>query len=163
MIVELRFGHWSRRLTVAAFAAVAVFCASIPAQADDVTAQGTRALAAKRSTQSFGTSDSTLPIVASPTRNAAGFANGFLYFPGTQPGLTVGGRVPVGKSHVYVPYYGNVSGDPAHPNVQGTAGIAYGFRTWDISVLNAAGTTSQALPGIDAPKTNPSLSLSVRF
>jgi hypothetical protein len=63
---------------------------------------------------------------------------------------------------VYVPYYGNVTGDPAHPNVQGTAGIAYGFRTWDISVLNAP-PSSQVLPGYDAPKANPSLSLSVRF
>jgi hypothetical protein len=125
-----------------------------------------RALAAKRAATSLtnGGLSTGLPNPGAGTRNATSFAGGFLYFPGagtTQPGLNVGGRVPVGKSHVYVPYYGNVSGDPAHPTVQGTTGIAYGFRTWDISVLN--GTPSQSLPGADAPKVNPNLSLSVRF
>jgi hypothetical protein len=63
-----------------------------------------------------------------------------------------------------VPYYGNVSTDPAHPGVQGTAGIAYGFRTWDISVLNGGlGTPQAPIPGVDAPKVNPALSLSIRF
>jgi hypothetical protein len=49
--------------------------------------------------------------------------------------------------------------------VQGTAGIAYGFRTWDISVLNGGlGTPLQApIPGVDTPKVNPALSLSIRF
>ena len=76
----------------------------------------------------------------------------------------VGGRVNVGKSKLYVPYYGNISSDPTHPGVQGTAGIAYGFRTWDISVLNGNMGTQQApVPGVDTPKVNPALSLSIRF
>jgi hypothetical protein len=93
------------------------------------------------------------------------FTNGFLYFPGAQPGMNIGGRLNVAK-HVYVPYYGSVSNDPAHPGVQGTAGIAYGFRSWDISVLNGSfGTVQPAIPGStnDAPKVNPSLTFSVRF
>jgi hypothetical protein len=153
-----------RRLTVAAFAAVAVFGMSPPVPADDASAAAVRQPAVKRAPASLGagTLQPTLPGIA-PARGT-GFANGFLYFPGAQPGLSVGGRVPVGKSHVYVPYYGNVSGDPAHPTVQGSAGIAYGFRTWDISVLNSGGSPSQqSLPGIDPPKANPALSLSIRF
>src|SRR6202012_734233 len=73
--------------------------------------------------------------VAGSPQGRPGIPNGFLSFPGAQPGLNIGGRLNVSK-HVYVPYYGNVSNDPAHPGVQGVAGIAYGFRTWDISVLN---------------------------
>ena len=158
--MDLRFGHWMRRLTVAAFAAVAVCISTLPAAAEDTTA-GARAVAAKRSTTSFTLQQPA--ITAAPGRSTGG---GFLFFPGAgpQPGINVGGRVPVGKSHVYVPYYGNVSGDPAHPGVQGTAGIAYGFRTWDISVLNGGfGSSQQTLPGVDPPKNNPALSLSVRF
>lgn len=157
----LQFGQHMRRLTVAAFAAASVFVLSLPAQADDNVQA--RALSAKRTTQSLTTSSQPTLAGVAGNRNT-GFANGFLYFPGAQPGLTVGGRVPLGKSHVYVPYYGNVSGDPAHPSVQGTAGIAYGFRTWDISVVNGGvANTQQLLPGVDAPKANPALSLSIRF
>jgi hypothetical protein len=122
-----------------------------------------RAIAAKRTATSLTPSGLTgvLPNAAPAGRS---FAGGFLYFPGAQTGVNIGGRVPVGKSRLYVPYYGNVSGDPAHPNVQGTAGVAYGFRTWDISVLNGGfGTPQQTLPGVDPPKVNPALSLSVRF
>jgi hypothetical protein len=136
---------------------------SMPAQADDAAV---RAAAAKRAA-SFTPGSQPLPTAitgTSPSRGVTNFGSGFLYFPGATPGVNVGGRVPVGKSHVYVPYYGNVSGDPAHPNVQGTTGIAYGFRTWDISVLNNGSTASQqSLPGVDTPKTNPALSLSIRF
>lgn len=156
--VEFRFGQRVRRLTVAAFAAVALCVVALPAGAQDVTA--VRSVAAKRNTASFTLQQPSLPA-------APGHANGgFLFFPGAgpQPGVNVGGRVPVGKSHVYVPYYGNVSNDPAHPGVEGTAGIAYGFRSWDISLLNGGfGTAQQALPGVDQPKNNPALSLSIRF
>jgi hypothetical protein len=63
-----------------------------------------------------------------------------------------------------VPYYGSISTDPTRPGVQGTTGLAYGFRTWDISVLNGGFGTQQApVPGIDQPKVNPALSLSIRF
>ena len=63
-----------------------------------------------------------------------------------------------------MPYYGNVGGDPTHHTYQGVAGIAYGFRTWDISVVNGGfGSVQNAVPGTEAPKANPSLSLSIRF
>jgi len=149
-------------LSVAAFAVLAVFAIAAPAMADDVTAAA-RAPQAKRSTTSFS---SSLPTtLGSPTQSRGGSAGGFLYFPGAQPGMNIGGRLNVAK-HVYVPYYGNVSNDPAHPGVQGTAGIAYGFRTWDISVLNGGfGTVQPALPGStnEAPKLNPALTFSIRF
>lgn len=145
-------------VAVAALAAV-LFCAlTLPAGAEDAAAA--RNAAAKRSATSFTLQQPGLP--AAPGRTSGGF----LFFPGAgpQPGMNIGGRVPVGKSHVYVPYYGNVSGDPAHPGVQGTAGIAYGFRTWDISILNGGfGSPQQSLPGVETPKTNPELSLSIRF
>jgi hypothetical protein len=134
---------------------------ALPGRADEAT---TRAAAAKRAT-SFTTT--TLPPAGLPgpaaNRPATGFSNGFLYVPGAQPGINVGGRVPVGKSRLYVPYYGNVSSDPMHPGVQGTTGLAYGFRTWDISILNSGIGAQQTLPGVEPPKTNPALSLSIRF
>jgi hypothetical protein len=133
---------------------------ALPGRADEAPA---RAAAAKRST-SFTTT--TLPAgLPGPAANrpATSFSNGFLYVPGAQPGINVGGRVPVGKSRLYVPYYGNVSGDPTHPGVQGTTGLAYGFRTWDISILNGGIGAQQTLPGVEPPKTNPALSLSIRF
>jgi hypothetical protein len=79
--------------------------------------------------------------------------------------MNIGGRVNVGKSHVYVPYYGTISNDPAHPGVQGTAGLAYGFRTWDISVLNGGfgNQPSSGIPGGDPPKVNPALTFSIHF
>ena len=161
--VELRFGQRMRTLTIAVMAAVAVFVLSLPAQADDTAAAQMRAIAAKRTPQSLTASGISSAIPGAPSAGRS-FASGFLYFPGAQSGLNVGGRVPVGKSRLYVPYYGNVSGDPAHPTVQGATGIAYGFRTWDISVLNGGfGTPQQTLPGVDPPKANPALSLSVRF
>ena len=148
-------------LSVAAFAVLAVFAIAAPAMADDVTAAA-RAPQAKRSTTSFS---SSLPTtLGSPTQSRGGSAGGLLYFPGAQPGMNIGGRVNVGKSHVYVPYYGSISTDPTRPGVQGTTGLAYGFRTWDISVLNGGFGTQQApVPGIDQPKVNPALSLSIRF
>jgi len=161
--VALRSGHNARSIVVAALAAVAVFAMTVPARAEDTTASSMRAAAAKRATTSL-TNGTFQSDVGTANRSATSFANGFLYFQGTQPGVVVNGRVPVGKSHVYVPYYGNVSNDPTHPGVQGSAGIAYGFRTWDISVLNGGfGTPQQTLPGLDPPKANPALSFSVHF
>jgi hypothetical protein len=146
-------------LSVAVFAVVAAFATAAPATADEVTAAA-RAPQAKRSTTSFNLQ----PTISGPTQLRGGPTSGFLTFPGTQPGMNIGGRVNVGKSHVYVPYYGSISTDPTRPGVQGTAGLAYGFRTWDISVFNGGFGTQQApVPGIDQPKVNPALSLSVRF
>jgi hypothetical protein len=164
----LRFGHRVSCLAVAVLTAVAVFAAAVPANADEAApaAASHGTAAAKRVSTSLANS---LPAgnPATTGRDVSGYANGgFLYGPGTQPGMNIGGRLNVGKSHVYVPYYGNISNDPLHPGVQGTAGIAYGFRTWDISVYNAGGITPGAppIPGLDAPpKANPALSLSIRF
>jgi hypothetical protein len=154
-----RFPQRVRLLSVAVFAALAVFAVAVPVRADD-----THAAAVKRQTTSFQTG--TTPAVSAPAgaQGRTGY-DGILYFPGTQPGMNINGRVNVGKSHVYVPYYGNVSNDPTHPGVTGTAGIAYGFRTWDISVFNGAfGAVTPALPGaVDSPKVNPALTFSIRF
>ena len=152
-------------MTAVVFAAVVACALALPANADDATAAAMRAQSTRRAPTSLTSTGLTSGLPSgSSNRGSTSFANGFLYFPGVQSGVNVGGRVPVGKSHLYVPYYGNVSGDPAHPGVQGTAGIAYGFRTWDISVLNGGfGTPQQNVPGLDPPKANPALSLSVRF
>ena len=141
------------------FAAALALAFAVPARAEDTTI---RAAQAKRTTTSFE-SVPTTTVGASATH--AGFSGGLLYFPGPQTGMIIGGRVNVGKSHVYVPYYGNVSNDPTHPGVQGTAGIAYGLGTWHISVLNSAfGTQSQSvIPGAQAPKVNPAVTFSIRF
>jgi len=152
-MLDLRFRQRVRFVSVAVFAALAVFAVALPARADEK-------VQAKRSATSFATSP-TAPVAA--PAGHTGY-DGFLYFAGAQPGLNIGGRVNVGKSHVYVPYYGNVSNDPSHPGVTGTAGIAYGFRTWDISVFNGAyGPVQAPIPGVDAPKLNPALTFSIRF
>jgi hypothetical protein len=146
-----------RTLSVAVFTAAVLSAFAAPAFAQD-----SHAAAGKRGTTSLVNSQPS-NVVGAPVRS--GIPNGFLYFPGAQPGMNIGGRLNVTK-HVYVPYYGNVSNDPAHPGVQGTAGIAYGFRTWDISVLNGGfGTVQPAIPGAanDAPKVNPALTFSIRF
>jgi hypothetical protein len=159
-MLALRFCR--RLLSIAALAAVAVAFVAPAARADEAANAKTTA-AAKRSTASLGATGSLLGGIPS-SREGAGYANGFVYVPGPQPEFNLGGRVNVGKSHVYVPYYGNVTGDPTHPTWQGAAGIAYGFRTWDISVVNGGfGNTQPAVPGADTNKANPSLSLSVRF
>jgi len=155
------FGQSARFLPVAVFSAIAVFAFSLPVKADE-TASAARAPQGRRSTASLA---NPLPASAGAAVPGTAAAGGFLYFPGGQPGMNVGGRLNVGKSHVYVPYYGNISNDPTHPGVQSVTGIAYGFRTWDISVLNGgAGNAQPAIPGLDAPpKVNPALSLSIRF
>ena len=146
-------------LTVAAVAVFAVFATAVPAAADE-TAATARGPQAKRSATSF---TNALPG-GGATAGQNPVPGGLLFFPGPQTGMNIGGRVNVGKSHVYVPYYGNVGGDPAHPTWQGVAGIAYGFRTWDIGVYNGGFGSSQAtVPGVDAPKANPALTLSIRF
>ena len=156
-----RLRHCALSLSVAVFAVGTAFAVAAPASADDVTAAAARAPQAKRSTASFG---NTLPSSIGGVTQPRGSTASFLVFPGAQPGMNIGGRVNVGKSHVYVPYYGNISTDPTRPGVQGAAGLAYGFRTWDISVLNGGfGTTQAPVPGIEQPKVNPSLSLSIRF
>jgi hypothetical protein len=150
-MLVFRFGKIARLLSVAVLIAAGGLAFAVPAKADDTA----RAPQAKRSTASLNNAGA---VQAGPN-----FSGGFQFIPGA-PGMNIGGRVNVGKSKLYVPYYGNISSDPAHPGVQGTAGIAYGFRTWDISVLNGSMGTQQApVPGVDTPKVNPALSLSIRF
>ena len=159
----VRFYNRARLLSIALFAAIWMVVSCVPANADDATTGRARD-SAKRAPASLNLNNSAVTPPGSP-RNTAGFMNGFVYTPGPQPVLGFRGRVNVGKSGVYVPYYGNVGSDPAHPNLQGVAGIGYGFRTWDISVVNggfSAGAPA-AVPGADAPKANPSLSFSIRF
>jgi hypothetical protein len=166
-MLALRFPQRLRSLSVALFAISMVFAFAVPVRADEVqTSSAARAVPAKRVTTSLGNPQPPPPSTPLTTQlPGRSFTNGFLYFPGAQTGMNIGGRVNVGKSHVYVPYYGTISNDPTHPGVQGTAGLAYGFRTWDISVFNGGFGTPQtpAIPGADAPKVNPALSLSIRF
>jgi hypothetical protein len=153
-MLVLRFGKLGRLLSAAVLIAVATFAFALPAKAQDTSAHAAQA---KRSTASLTNAGSAQPQIGQ------NFPGSFQFIPGA-PGMNIGGRVNVGKSKLYVPYYGNVSTDPAHPGVQGAAGIAYGFRTWDISVLNGGlGTPQAPVPGVDTPKVNPALSLSIRF
>jgi hypothetical protein len=100
--------------------------------------------------------------LSAPSRGNTGFSNVFVYNPGPQPGFR--GRLSVGRSGVYVPYYGNVSGDPTHPSVQGgVGGIGFGYRSWDVSVVNGGYTGASAAPGAESFKSNPSLSFSIHF
>ncbi len=154
----------ARFLSVAVFAALTVLAIAVPVRAEEVPPAVRAAQAqAKRTTTSFGNASAATVVPAAPGAHV-GSASSFLYFPSTQSGVNIGGRLPVGKSHVYVPYYGTISNDPTHPGVQGATGLAYGFRTWDISLLNGGfGTQPAPVPGADQPKVNPSLSLSIHF
>ena len=163
-MLSLRYGKVAQVFAAAVLASAALGFA-VPARADDTAAARTAAQA-RRAPQSFGATGTASILGSVPSsRDTTGYANGFLYLPGPQPDLNLGGRVPVGKSHVYVPYYGNVGGDPTHPTWQGAAGLAYGFRTWDIAVVNGGfGSVQNPVPGSEPPpKANPSLSLSIRF
>jgi hypothetical protein len=162
----VRFSKRARLLSVAAFAAawLALSAAPTPARADDATAARSRE-AAKQHTSSLNLSAPAAAAIAPAGRSSGGgILNAFVYQTGPQ---SVGfrGRVKIGKSGVYVPYYGNVDTDPLHPATQSYAGIGYGFRSWDVSVVNG-GYSSGSLanvPGADTPKANPSLSFSIHF
>ncbi len=164
VMFSLRFRKRVQILPAVLLASVAFASVSAPARADDTATAAHTANQARRPA-SFGSAPGAQLVGSVPSsRQTMGYANGFLFLPGPQPTLNVGGRVQVGKSHVYVPYYGDVTGDPQHPAWQGAAGIAYGFRTWDISVVNGGfGNVQNAVPGAETPKTNPSLTLSIRF
>jgi hypothetical protein len=163
-MLSLRYGKIAHVFAAAVLASAAL-CFAVPARADDTAAVARAAAQARRAPASFGPTGTSSILGSVPSsRDTTGYANGFLYLPGPQPELNVGGRLPVGKSHVYVPYYGNVGGDPTHPTWQGAAGLAYGFRTWDISLVNGGfGSVQNPVPGTEPPKANPSLSLSIRF
>jgi hypothetical protein len=161
---SLRTSQRAQSFSAALFASIVMLGVMLPARADETAAASHAAAQARRAPASFGAA-AVSPLGGVPaSRQASGFSQGFLFPAGPQPLLNVGGRVPVGKSHIYVPYYGDVTGDPAHPSWQGAAGLAYGFRTWDISVVNGGfGAVQNPVPGTEQPKANPSLSLSIRF
>lgn len=156
-----------RTILLSAVALATVWLAIVPTAARAEESALSKAVAAKRAPASAGTAVSpAVPNgVFAPGPSAGAVANSFVYIGGPQAVLNLRGRLNVGKSHVYVPYYGNVSADPNHPGWSGVAGIAYGFRTWDVSVVNGGfgSTTPSAIPGGDPPKANPALSLSIRF
>jgi hypothetical protein len=159
----VRLYNRARLLSFVAVAALTALVLAAPALGDTTTG------ARHEATAKRGAASLTLPAAGSSTtasRSTAGFSNGFVYTPGPQPVLGFHGRFNVGKSGVYVPYYGNVGTDPSHPNVEGIAGIGYGFHGWDVSVVNggfAAGAQAAPVPGGDTSKVNPSLSFSIRF
>jgi hypothetical protein len=164
-VAVIRFFNRARSVSVAAFAATCIVLSIGPALAEETPIAGPRTHeGAKRSTASLNANASAPgPGGAATTRPAAGFMNGFVYSAGPQS-LGFRGRVNVGKSGVYVPYYGNVDVDPLHPAVQGVAGIGYGFRTWDVSVQNGPFSGSVPnVPGGATSKSNQSLSFSIRF
>jgi hypothetical protein len=134
-----------------------------PARAQDTAAAAAaRARAAKQHTASLTLNGPAPAPAAAPalTSRGPGILNGFVYATGPQS-LGFRGRVNVGKTGVYVPYYGNVDADPLHPNSETFAGIGYGFRTWDVSVMNGNSGVAN-VPGGDAPRSQ-SLSFSIRF
>jgi hypothetical protein len=158
-----RFDNRARLLSVAAFVAIWIGLTFAPARADETAAVRARE-GKQRSTAALTLPGA--PAIAGVTRGGSNVTNGFVYLPGVQPALGFRGRVNVGRSGVYVPYYGDVGIDPAHPNVQGMAGIGYGFRGFDISVYNgglSAGAAPGLVPGGVTGKANPSVSVSVRF
>jgi hypothetical protein len=157
----------ARVLTVAVCAAVWFAVSGAPVRAEETAGAAVPAarahenVAAKRTTTSL-----TLPSTGSSS-HTSGMVNAFVYSTGPQS-LGFRGRVNVGKSGVYVPYYGNVdASDPLHPAVQGVAGLGYGFHTFDVSVQNGAFSPGAPpppnIPGGAPPKANPSLSFSIRF
>jgi hypothetical protein len=158
-----RFSTWARLLSAVVLSAT-WFAASVAPARADVTGTSSRAheAAAKQHTASMNLSNGASAVTA--TAPHAGIMNGFVYSTGPQA-LAFGGRVNVGKTHVYVPYYGNVNTDPLHPNAQGFAGIGYGFRTWDVSVVNGGYSSAPVanVPGADVPHANQSLSFSIHF
>lgn len=161
----VRFSKRARLLSVAALAAawLALSAAPAPARADDAPAARARE-AAKQRTASLNLNAPSPASIAPAGRSSGSMINAFVYQAGPQS-LGFRGRVKIGKSGVYVPYYGNVDTDPLHPATQSYAGIGYGFHTWDVSVVNG-GYNSGSLanvPGADTPKANPSLSFSIHF
>jgi hypothetical protein len=162
----VRYSNRARLLSVAAVAAawLAFAVAPAPARADVTPSVRARESAARQHTASLNLNTATASSPAVVAAPRSGILNGFVYSTGPQS-LGFRGRLNVGKSGVYVPYYGNVDTDPLHPAAQGFAGIGYGFRSWDISVVNG-GYSSGApanVPGADLPKANPSVSFSIHF
>jgi hypothetical protein len=158
----VHFSHRARLLSVAAFVAAVFSMGLVPAVADQTAVAARLHEPVKRTAAAL----KAMPSVPEPRSHPASFLNGFVYATGPQS-IGFRGRVNVGKSGVYLPYYGNVDTDPLHPNVESVTGIAYGFRTFDLSLQNSAGLTpgvpAPNIPGGQPPKANPSLTFSIRF
>jgi hypothetical protein len=107
------------------------------------------------------------PPAALPGANASAAATAtrgtlsFSALPATGP-VGVQGQVNVGKSHVYVPYYGGASGGLGGA-MQSVAGLGIGFGSWNVSVVDRMLGTD--LPNFlqSAKAPNPALTLSIRF
>jgi hypothetical protein len=162
----VRFSTWARLLSAAVLTAAWFGMSAVPAHAD-VTSASTTARAhdaARQHTAALNNLANGATASATGPSTRSGILNGFVYSTSPQS-LAFGGRVNVGKTHVYVPYYGNVNTDPLHPNAQTFAGIGYGFRTWDVSVVNSGYNSAPvaSAPGSDIPHPNQSLSFSIHF
>jgi hypothetical protein len=152
----------ARFVSIAVLSAMWLGVSVGPASAEQTAAARSHETAKRAATSlNLNTAGSVAPTTLAP--HSGNILNGFVYNTGPQ---SVGfrGRVNVGKTRVYVPYYGNVDADPLHPNAEGFAGIGYGFRTWDISVVNGGYSGAAAnVPGADTPKATQSLSFSIHF
>lgn len=105
----------------------------------------------------------TLPATGATVAGPAAAGRGTMSFNALPAvGPVVQGQVPVGKSHVYVPYYGGASGGVGGA-LQGVAGLGIGFGSWNVSVVNRMLGTDlpNFLQSMKAP--DPALSLSIRF
>jgi hypothetical protein len=122
-----RFSTWARWVSVAVLTAAWLGFAVAPASAQDTSAAKARESKAHTSSLSLNAPAAASAPAAAPANRGGSFLNGFVYATGPQS-LGFRGRVNVGKTGVYVPYYGNVDTDPLHPNSQTSAGIGYGFR-----------------------------------
>jgi len=162
----VRFSTWARLLSAVVLTAAGLVASVEAARAETtaVSAASARAHDAGRAhATSLNLSSGAASAVTSPS-SRSGILNGFVYSTGPQS-MAFRGRVNVGKTHVYVPYYGNVNTDPLHPDAQGFAGLGYGFRTWDVSVVNGGYSSGPPanVPGADVARPNQSLSFSIHF
>jgi hypothetical protein len=78
------------------------------------------------------------------------------------PVVGVHGQLNIGRSHMYVPYYGDVAGG-TNAESQGVAGLGYGFGSWNLAVVNRSLGTDLGSMVQNMKAINPSLSLSIRF
>jgi len=158
----VRFLKRATLLSVTAFAVALTVLPVAPARADEAPVR--KEAVAKQRTAALTLNNVPSAGAAIPVTHGSGILQGFVYATGPQS-LSFRGRVNVGKTGVYVPYYGNVSADPLHPETESFAGIGYGFRGWDVSVVNGStnGAPPAAIPGADTARANPSLSFSIRF
>ena len=176
----LRFNRGVAFVSVAACAAALSCALAAPASADPstifglpfghtaATARATPPPAFRNSTlkrNGTGEATSTAMLGASASRSSATVTlpQFSRFAPAGDPTVGVHGQVPLGRSHVYLPYYGDVAGAGPSASMQGVAGLGYGFGSWNLSVVNRGlGTDVPSL--VQSMKSvSPSLTLSLRF